>query len=266
MMTKTPHEILGVSENASMDEVKKAYRKKARENHPDLNPDDPAAAKRMNEVNEAYDRIMNPEKYTRQQAREAGRNPYAGSPYAGYGAGGSHAGGGQGYRGSNTGWDDTRGTQGEDPFGWGFGFDDMFGGGWGSVGSTTINPEASATDSPEVRQAIGEINTGRYIQAVTTLSNIPSLGRNGRWHYLSALANHGAGNSLSALEHIQRARRMEPENRDYQHAQQVFQQAGQVYQQESQERGFNMGTISPTTICCGLCLAQYFCRFFGLGF
>ena len=58
-----PYSVLGVSRDASQDEVKKAYRRKARENHPDLNPNDPNAAERMNEINEAYDRIMNPEKY-----------------------------------------------------------------------------------------------------------------------------------------------------------------------------------------------------------
>ena len=70
-MAMNPYEILGVPETASQDEVKRAYRKKARENHPDLNPGDANAAKRMNQINEAYDRIMNPDKYATEDARRA---------------------------------------------------------------------------------------------------------------------------------------------------------------------------------------------------
>ena len=91
-MAENPYDVLGVSRDASLDEVKKAYRKKARENHPDLNPNDPAAAERMNKINEAYDRIVNPEKYAARDRRAAASNPGAG-----YGAGG--AAGGAGYAG-----------------------------------------------------------------------------------------------------------------------------------------------------------------------
>ena len=72
-MAMDPYSVLGVSRDASQDEVKKAYRRKARENHPDLNPNDPNAAERMNEINEAYDRIMNPEKYAAADRRGFGR-------------------------------------------------------------------------------------------------------------------------------------------------------------------------------------------------
>ena len=70
-MTESPYDILGVPEGAPLDEVKRAYRKKARENHPDLNPDDPAAEERMNKINEAYDRITNPDK--RSEERRVGK-------------------------------------------------------------------------------------------------------------------------------------------------------------------------------------------------
>ena len=88
-MVENPYDVLGVSRDASLDEVKKAYRKKARENHPDLNPNDAAAAERMNKINEAYDRIVNPEKYAARDRRAAASNPSAG-----YGAGGGCGGSG----------------------------------------------------------------------------------------------------------------------------------------------------------------------------
>jgi len=52
--TKDFYRILGVAENASADEIKKAYRKLAKQYHPDANPNDPAAADRFKEVSEAY--------------------------------------------------------------------------------------------------------------------------------------------------------------------------------------------------------------------
>ena len=66
-MVKDPYEVLGISREAGMDEIKRAYRKKAKECHPDLHPDDPHAKERMQEVNEAYDILSNPEKHRQQQ-------------------------------------------------------------------------------------------------------------------------------------------------------------------------------------------------------
>ena len=74
------YEVLGVSRGASEDEIKKAYRKLAKENHPDLHPGDKAAEARFKEINEAYEVLSDADKRARyDQYGHAGVDPNFGA-------------------------------------------------------------------------------------------------------------------------------------------------------------------------------------------
>lgn len=84
------YEVLGVEKNALADEIKKAYRKKAIQYHPDRNPGDKEAEEKFKEAAEAYDVLSNPEKRARyDQFGHAGMSGAAGNggPFGGFGGG-----------------------------------------------------------------------------------------------------------------------------------------------------------------------------------
>ena len=78
-MNADPYKVLGVSSNASDEEIKKAYRDLAKKYHPDLHPGDAECERKMNEINAAYAQIKNPQ-------------PAGPSGGYGYGYGGAYGG------------------------------------------------------------------------------------------------------------------------------------------------------------------------------
>lgn len=88
-MSKDYYNILGVNKNSSDDEIKKAYRKKAMELHPDKNPDNPEAEAKFKEAAEAYDTLSNPEKKSSYDRYGSSGNPFGGgaNPFGGQGHG-----------------------------------------------------------------------------------------------------------------------------------------------------------------------------------
>ena len=83
METKDLYKVLGVSKEASQEEIRRSYRKLARKYHPDANHDDPRAEERFKEVQQAYEILSNPEK----------RREYDEGPRAFFGAAGASPGG-----------------------------------------------------------------------------------------------------------------------------------------------------------------------------
>lgn len=260
-MIEDPYKVLGIQEGASKEEIKKAYRKKAKECHPDLNPNDPTAAERMHQVNEAYEMLMNPEKYQRQNAGQArsaysqggayGQNSSYGQGSA-YGQNGSYGQGGPYGNGTNGG------------YGYGgtwqtFDFEDLFG--YGTHRNQELfRPERMAGDSETIKQVVDLINIGRYAYANDTLNTVTSQFRDGRWYYLSAIVNYGMGNTMTATERIDRAIQMEPGNGLYTDVKQSMYYTGRTYTANGE--AYQAYVTSMGRFCLNMWLLQLFCTCF----
>src|SRR6266704_2525808 len=114
------YQILGVSETATTDEIKKAFRRLAKQYHPDRNPNNAQAAERFKEISEAHDVLSDADKRKKyDQLRRYGAYAGAGRPFGGVGGVGSGvdrrlaAGGGGGGGGRGGGRDAVRGRGGD---------------------------------------------------------------------------------------------------------------------------------------------------------
>ena len=209
-MVQDPYRVLGVSPDASDEEIKKAYRELTKKYHPDLNPGDESAARKMNDINAAYDQIKSG---AAQQAQ--------------YGA--------QGEAQQQTAYG---------PFGWT---------GWNAWDGQQTYQQSRPSERGELTAARSYIRNGMYREALTALSGVPAGERDGRWYYLSGVANLYLGNRIAATQDAQRAVELDPGNEEYLLLLRQLQSGGDFYQNYSTRY---RSSLLPDRLCMTLCAAN----------
>ena len=103
-----------------------------------------------------------------------------------------------------------------------------------------------------IRECIRE---GEYAYALQLLTEMRD--RTAEWYYLSAIANSGVGNNLTALNHARRAVELEPNNMEYHRVLNFLQHGSRVYRQQSSTYG--APCVCPNGLCFWLCASQLCC-------
>ncbi|MCR5107483.1 MAG: DnaJ domain-containing protein [Lachnospiraceae bacterium] len=246
-----PYTILGVSENATDDEIKKAYRSLSRKYHPDANINNPnkdQAEEKFKEIQQAYQQIMD--------MREKGYKSY--SEYSGrYGTGNnsSYGYGSGGYGGSDNRQYREYDFRGFEDFFRAFGFGGFEG---ENTGYGNSNTAGAGYDERFVHMqaAANYINNRRYNEALNVLNSINN--RDGQWYYMAAVAHAGLGNNIKALEFARSAVNMEPDNYNYRELLNRLQSGGRMYRDRQNPYG---GTVINTdNMCLKLCFLNLFCN------
>ena len=210
-MINDPFQVLGVTQSATEEEIKAAYRKLAKKYHPDLHPGSATAEAKMKEINEAYTEAIKIKK---------GGGSYSGSYHSGYSGSYGGFGGFGGFGGYQN---------GSRPYGQSNAYQNAY----QSQGQTYANPQLQA--------AADYLSTGRFYDALQTLNRVPE--HDAAWHALSARANLGLNNTIAALQHARTAVQMEPNNFEYQRLLQQLQSSGQMYQRSGAHFGY------PAMLC-----------------
>ena len=192
--------MLGVSRDASDEEIKKAYRQLSRKYHPDANINNPnkaQAEEKFKDVQQAYEQIMR-EKEEGYRGGSTGYGGYGGSSYGGYGNG--SYGNGLRKRKRWEWWLSERGRRLRLGTFWSF---------WGYSGQTgygnqqTRQENYSQETATRLQAAANYINARHYNEALHVLNEMED--RPARWYYFSAVANSGLGNNVNALEMAKQA-------------------------------------------------------------
>lgn len=221
-----PYAVLGVSRNATDDEIKKAYRALSRKYHPDANVNNPnkkQAEEKFKEIQQAYQQIMD-------EREHGGSGGYSGS--GGYGSG---AGGGFG----------------------GFDFGGFDFGGFGGFGGGQQRSSAGTDEETAYKQAaVNYIRSGHYKEALNVLNNIQR--KDAQWYYLSAIANSGSGNNVTALEHAKMAVNMEPGNMEYKQLLSQLEGGGSWYY--SRREPYGTGGQGGGSLCSRICITYLICN------